>query len=80
MTAPTRKKAVERNALHAYLDDVAHEAWQMFATENGVSVTALLEALGLQLAQEMEKTGDACEVRQGLVKQARRVDADRRRR
>ena len=69
----------DRQALHAYLSPEAHEAWQTYANENGVSVTSLLEALGLELRDELEDT-DADELRQPWVKIARRIDAQRRRR
>jgi hypothetical protein len=68
-----------RSALHAYLSDEAHQAWANFSEDNGVSVTALLEALGLELHAEMTAI-DADELRQPWVKTARRIDAERRRR
>lgn len=70
----------ERQALHAYLSEKAHQAWQSFAEENGVSVTGLLEALGVQLADEIEAAGDAADIRQDWVKRGRKIDAQRRRR
>lgn len=70
----------DRQALHAYLSEQAHEAWQGYAEENGVSVTGLLEALGLDLSAEVDAAGDATDVRQSWVKQGRRIDAQRRRR
>lgn len=70
----------ERQALHAYLSDAAHRAWQDFAEENGVSVTGLLEAKGLALADEIHVAGDAAEIQKDWVKAGRRIDADRRRR
>lgn len=71
--------AEERLAVHAYLSDEAHEAWFQFSSENGVSVTGLLEALGLELAEELETT-EPDELRKHWVRAARRVDAARRRR
>lgn len=70
----------ERQALHAYLSPEAHEAWQTFSEENGASVTGLLEAQGLALAEEMHMAGGACDVRQDWVKQGRKIDAQRRKR
>lgn len=71
----------ERQALHAYLSEAAHEAWQAFAEENGVSVTGLLESLGLELEQEIEAAaGDAADIRRDWVKAGRKIDAARRRR
>ena len=71
----------ERQALHAYLSEPAHQAWQTFAEENGVSATGLLEALGLQLADEINAPGvTADDVRQDWVRAGRKIDAARRRR
>jgi len=69
----------ERQALHAYLSEAAHTAWMNFAEENGVSVTGLLESLGLELEDEIEQAGDT-DIRQGWVRRGRKVDAQRRRR
>jgi hypothetical protein len=69
----------ERQALHAYLSEASHNAWVAFAEENGVSVTGLLESLGLELGAEMEEAGDT-DIRQPWVKRGRNVDAQRRRR
>lgn len=71
--------AEERRALHAYLSEESILAWQSFAEGNGVSTTGLLEALGLNLAAEIEETGDT-DIRQDWVKAGRKVDAQRRRR
>lgn len=70
---------LQRQALHAYLSPEAHEAWMMFAEDNGVSVTGLLESLGHELAEEMGEAGDS-DIRQLWVKRGRKVDAQRRRR
>ena len=70
----------QREAIHAYLSETAYGAFQTFAEENGVSVTGLLEALGLELDAELSMSSDATDVRQGWVKRGRRIDADRRRR
>lgn len=69
----------QRAALHAYLSPESHAAWQAFSEENGVSVTGLLEALGLNLAREIAETGDA-DIRQDWVKAGRKIDGIRRRR
>ena len=70
-----------RKALHAYVSDDAHEQWHGFAAEQGVSVSAILEAL----APELDKTHDAepsgLDARLDcVVKTARKIDAQRRRR
>lgn len=73
-----------RQAIHAYVSEQAHETWQEFAGANGVSMTALLETLGQELAGDIQKAeadgGDATDIRQAWVKAARKIDAQRRRR
>lgn len=69
----------ERKALHAYLSDEARGAWDTFSRDNGVSMTGLLEALGLDLAEEIAANGDEGDgLRKDWVKAGRRIDADRR--
>jgi hypothetical protein len=72
--APTRK------AIHAYLSPEAHDAWHDYAAENGVSVSGLLEAIANQWAEKLRRGEPILPDEGGLVKAARRVDADRRRR
>lgn len=76
--------AADRQALHAYLSPAAHDTWQMFADENGVSMTGLLEALAHEIAVDIDKAeadgGDATDIRQDWAKAARKIDAQRRRR
>ena len=71
--------ADERQAIHAYISDEAWAAYRHFSEENGVSTTGLLEALGLELAEELETT-EPDELRQAWVKAGRKVDGARRRR
>ena len=66
-------------AVHAYLSDDAHETWQEVATEYGVSVSGLIEALGADLGAPVDEQVIAPRLPE-LIKRARRVDADRRRR
>jgi hypothetical protein len=66
-------------AVHAYLSDDAHAIWQEVSTEAGVSVSGLIEAMGIDLtlpSQERILTPDLAQ----LVTRARAVDAARRRR
>lgn len=63
----------DRRALHAFVSDEAHSQWHDFAAEQGVSVSALLEALAPEL-RLLSKRGEA------IVKAARKIDAERRRR
>lgn len=69
----------ERLAVHAYLSLEAHDSWRNFSDENGVSVSALLEALGLTLKAEMA-VQDPLTIRQDWIRAGRRIDVARRRR
>jgi hypothetical protein len=78
---PMTTTTTQRKALHAYLSDDAHEQWHTFAAQEGVSVSAVLEAL----ANELDfgaATSDAPmkERLNEVVAIARRTDASRRRR
>lgn len=71
----------QRKALHAYLSDDAHDKWHHFAAREGVSVSAVLEALAYEL--DPESSTAAAPLRDRLVEVvalARRTDASRRRR
>ena len=61
----------------ARLSDNAHRGWHLFATVNGVSVTAVMEALGLSF---LEREGQASDVgpARDIVAHARTIDAQRR--
>ncbi|MBI2798322.1 hypothetical protein HYX70_03450 [Candidatus Saccharibacteria bacterium] len=69
---PTKKP------LHAYLSKKAHDAWQEASDEAGVSMSALLEAIGLSWA-EKPPTEDA-EWFDAIAGRARKIDTFRRRR
>lgn len=60
----------ERKALHAYVTNGAHDQWHDFAAVQGVSVSAILEAMAPDLPEDDEQ----------LIKTARKIDAQRRRR
>jgi len=64
----------DRKALHAYVSDDAHDQWHDFAAGQGVSVSAMIEALAPQFADADDEAFET------LVKAARRIDAKRRRR
>jgi hypothetical protein len=71
----------DRSALHAYLSEAAHEAWTTLSEDNGVSTTAILEALGQELIDEIkENGGSGVDLRLDWIRAARRIDAQRRRR
>jgi hypothetical protein len=72
--------ADERRALHAYLTPESHDAWHDFAAENGVSVSGMLEAYGLELVEIVNGAAKPRKDQQALVDQARKIDAVRRRR
>lgn len=63
-----------RRAVHAYLSNRAHDQWHEFAATQGVSVSAMLEAL----APILHEAND--EEFASVVSTARRIDANRRRR
>jgi len=70
-----------RKALHAYVSDDAHDQWHGFAAEQGVSVSAMLEALAPELDPEARPgPADLNSQLTGVVKAARKIDAQRRRR
>jgi hypothetical protein len=72
--------AETRKAIHAFLTPASHEAWHEFAAENGVSVSAMIEAMAIDWGDR--KNGDTFELPEleGLARDARRIDAGRRRR
>ncbi|MDQ3576192.1 MAG: hypothetical protein M3443_01010 [Actinomycetota bacterium] len=43
-----------RQQLHGYVSTAARDGWYAFAASHGVNVTALLEAIGLTLAEQAE--------------------------
>jgi DNA polymerase III delta prime subunit len=70
-----------RKALHAYVSDAAHDHWHRFAADQGVSVSAVLEALAGELDTERAEAADPMRDRlDEVVRSARRIDAQRRRR
>ncbi len=72
--------AETRKAIHAFLTPEAHEAWHEFAAENGVSVSALIEAMATDWQDRRDGDGfDLPEIEE-LARSARRIDAQRRRR
>ena len=72
--------ADSRKAIHAFLTPDSHEAWHEFAAENGVSVSGLIEAMALDWADRTEGEDFELAEVEALSRQARRIDAERRRR
>lgn len=63
----------DTKALHAYVSRETNEAYRLASDEHGVSITGLLEVIGCDLPAILD-------ARPELVRQARRIDAQRRRR
>ena len=63
----------DRHAIHAYVSKEAHDNLKAFTEDVGVSVTALVETLGLRIF-DIELT------QSDFIKAARGIDAQRRRR
>ncbi|MEJ5254746.1 MAG: hypothetical protein WHS89_05295 [Acidimicrobiales bacterium] len=69
----------ERRAIHAYLTAESHDTWHRVAEESGVSLSGLLEALATDMAENPPDAGGHPRW-DDVVKSARRIDAQRRRR
>lgn len=74
----TKTSARNRRSLNAFVSHDAHERWHDFAAHNGVTVSALLEALSEHLTIRVD--GPVDRVLGDAVKSARLTDARRRRR
>jgi hypothetical protein len=72
-----------RKALHCYLTPAAHEIWHALAEDEGISLSGLIEVLA-QDFKDFPPGVDGGHPRwtgeHGIVRQARRLDAQRRRR
>lgn len=65
-------------ALHASVSDEARDGWRLFAQVHGVSVTGLLEALGLRLAFLDRPEKGLPVLWREVLAEARAIDAERR--
>lgn len=72
-TTPPITVRTGRRPIHAYVSDDAHDEWNDAADLHGISVTAIIEALGPRLDQILTE-------HPGLVTDARRVFSARRKR
>ncbi|MFW2383182.1 MAG: hypothetical protein ACN4GZ_15630 [Acidimicrobiales bacterium] len=72
------KATKRRKTLHGYLSDDAHETWHQFATTHGISVSAALESLAVELEQTDDPERNV--VIDRIISRARQTDASRRRR
>jgi hypothetical protein len=71
--------AEERRAIHAYLTPESHELWHRVSEDAGVSLSGFLEAMATDMGANPPDTGGHPRWDQ-IVKAARRIDAQRRRR
>jgi hypothetical protein len=74
--------AEERRAIHAYLTVPAHEVWHTIAEESGISLSGLLEALAADMKNHPPAEGGHPRWNgpDGILRSARKIDAQRRRR
>lgn len=66
-------------AMHVKLSDEAYAAWHNFAGRHGVTVSSLIEVIGLSARIGQNQAGWTDEQVERLVTAARQVAADRRR-
>jgi hypothetical protein len=67
----------DRQALHVLLSEGAHRGMREFAESHGVSLSALVESIGLMMATTSgSKALD--DIRTAVISQARQIDASRR--
>lgn len=66
--------------ISAVLSEKAYDGWRLFARSRGVSISALLEALGHVLDDLDQPDGRLPTLVRDAVSQARQIDDDRRRR
>ncbi len=71
---------ISRKAIHAFVSVEAHDRWHDFAAEEGVSVSALIEAFAPELSDEALGKEPMFERLQVVIGSARAIDAARRRR
>ena len=71
--------AEERRAIHAYLTAESHDVWHTVAEEAGISLSGFLEALAVDMRDHPPEDGGHPRWPE-IVKSARKIDAQRRRR
>jgi hypothetical protein len=69
----------DRRAIHAYLSEESHDVWHELAERCGMSLSGFLEALARDFQEHAPDTGGYPRWDE-VVRAARRVDAERRRR
>ncbi len=66
-----------REVLSAKISSYAVAGWRDFCARHGITITAMLEIAGRELAEESDPPIKA---RQSMIKKARKVDLQRRKR
>ena len=66
----------EREVITAKISRKAADGWRQFCAANGVTLTALIEVAGLDLAKETSPP--TVEARVKMVQRAREIDLERR--
>lgn len=74
------KQPASRKAIHAFVSVEAHDRWHDFAADEGVSVSALIEAFAPELGDEALGEEPMFERLEAVIGSARAIDAARRRR
>ena len=69
----------ERRAIHAYLTVESHDVWHTVAEEEGISLSGFLESLAEDMRENPPAEGGHPRW-DDIIKQARKIDAMRRRR
>lgn len=69
----------ERRAIHAYLTVESHEVWHAIAEDAGISLSGFLEALAADMREHVPDEGGHPRW-VDIIRSARRIDAQRRRR
>ena len=62
------------------LSEESYEGWRLWARSRGVTVTALIEALGRRLAELDQPEARLPALLRDVLAEARQIDDDRRRR
>ena len=66
-----------RQQLHGYVSSEAREGWYRFADAHAVNITALLEAIGLSLAEQVGSEGRLPVWLRQAVSEARAIASSR---
>jgi hypothetical protein len=70
---PSHDDQAGRKQIHVKICTASWDGWDLYARKQGVTIAALLDAIGHQLMAGLEEL-------RGPVEEAREIDRDRRRR